>query len=123
VPDHKSVDECRATVQTCITPDTLSVPGSEAVMDFVDVDLKCSVCGVEFVFTAGEQEFFRSRGFTHTPKSCRECRSKLKHRSVKTDVIVICADCGAKTTVPFTPRQQRPVYCRACFTRRKTALG
>ena len=90
-------------------------------MGSVDVDLKCGVCGAEFVFTAGEQEFFRSRGLTHTPKSCRECRSKLKHSPVKTDVTVTCADCGAKTTVPFTPRQQRAVYCRACFTRRKTA--
>ncbi|MBN1345467.1 MAG: zinc-ribbon domain containing protein [Phycisphaerae bacterium] len=27
----------------------------------------------------------------------------------------VCAECGAKTTVPFKPAQGRPVYCRDCF--------
>jgi len=29
-----------------------------------------------------------------------------------------CADCGQKTTVPFKPTAGRPVYCRACFSKR-----
>lgn len=28
---------------------------------------------------------------------------------------VVCAECGAQTTVPFKPRGDRPVYCRDCF--------
>ncbi|HZN60320.1 MAG TPA: zinc-ribbon domain containing protein [Planctomycetota bacterium] len=28
---------------------------------------------------------------------------------------VICAACGAPTTVPFEPRQGREVFCRSCF--------
>ena len=90
-------------------------------MEFVDVDLKCQSCGAEFVFTAGEEEFFQAKGYTHHPKHCRKCRStRATGGRPRTDVSVICADCGAKTTVPFLPREQRPVYCRACFVKRKT---
>jgi len=28
---------------------------------------------------------------------------------------VICDGCGATTQVPFQPKGDRPVYCRACF--------
>ncbi|WP_109486049.1 zinc-ribbon domain containing protein [Occallatibacter savannae] len=91
-------------------------------MNFIDRDLKCVNCGVEFVFTAGEQEFFRARGFTNTPKSCRECRSKKNHRPMRADSKVTCADCGSATTVPFTPRQHRPVYCRACFSEHRSEV-
>jgi CxxC-x17-CxxC domain-containing protein len=31
----------------------------------------------------------------------------------------ICADCGEPTQVPFQPRDDRPVYCRDCFERRR----
>ncbi len=27
----------------------------------------------------------------------------------------VCAECGAPTTVPFVPTQNRPIYCSACF--------
>lgn len=32
----------------------------------------------------------------------------------------ICADCGKECEVPFRPNQDRPVYCKECFSRRKT---
>jgi len=31
----------------------------------------------------------------------------------------ICAECGQATQVPFQPRGDRLVYCRACFDRRR----
>ena len=31
----------------------------------------------------------------------------------------ICSDCGAETEVPFKPTEGRPVYCRACFQKRR----
>ena len=34
-------------------------------MLFADKTLTCRECGVEFTFTAGEQEFFRSRGLAN----------------------------------------------------------
>jgi len=32
---------------------------------------------------------------------------------------VICAECGQPTQVPFQPRGDRPVYCRACFDKQR----
>ena len=31
----------------------------------------------------------------------------------------ICADCNKECEVPFRPRQDRPVYCKECFSSRK----
>lgn len=39
--------------------------------------LRCEDCKKEFVFDAGEQKFFRSKGFTD-PKRCPECRKNIK---------------------------------------------
>ncbi|MHB9036550.1 MAG: zinc-ribbon domain-containing protein [Armatimonadota bacterium] len=45
-----------------------------------DKEIKCKDCGQNFIFTAGEQEFFQSRGFTEPIrcKSCREIRKSQK---------------------------------------------
>ena len=37
--------------------------------EFVDETLVCKECGKEFVFTAGEQRFFKEKGFMRKPKS------------------------------------------------------
>lgn len=34
---------------------------------------------------------------------------------------VICADCGKECEVPFKPGQDRPVYCRDCFSKRRNS--
>ena len=31
----------------------------------------------------------------------------------------ICAECKKECEVPFKPRDDRPVYCRDCFSKRK----
>ena len=31
-----------------------------------------------------------------------------------------CAECGQETEVPFKPRGDRPVYCRACYQAKRT---
>jgi hypothetical protein len=43
-----------------------------------DMKLKCVDCGKEFVFTEGEQTYYRERGLA-IPKRCSGCR--LKRRS------------------------------------------
>jgi hypothetical protein len=43
----------------------------------VDKTIKCMECGMEFIFSAAEQEFFASKGFT-APKRCKACRMKKK---------------------------------------------
>ena len=44
-------------------------------MEYHDKVLKCSECGAEFVFTAGEQMFFVDKGFKNEPKRCKVCKS------------------------------------------------
>ena len=47
-------------------------------MAFEDKTIKCSDCGANFTFSAGEQEFFQSKGFTNEPKRCPTCRRANK---------------------------------------------
>lgn len=44
-----------------------------------DKSLVCKDCGSEFVFTAGEQEFYAEKGFANEPQRCKECRDKKKN--------------------------------------------
>src|SRR2546428_8785812 len=50
-------------------------------MAFTDQTLYCRDCNQEFVFTAGEQEFFASRGLTNSPSRCPSCRAARKGQS------------------------------------------
>lgn len=43
-----------------------------------DVLLTCRDCGGPFTWTAGEQQFYASKGFTERPKRCKRCRAKRK---------------------------------------------
>jgi hypothetical protein len=47
-------------------------------MSFQDKSIQCSDCGITFSFSAGEQEFFASKGFTNEPKRCPSCRRTRK---------------------------------------------
>ena len=47
-------------------------------MAFQDKTLTCSDCGTQFTFSAAEQEFFRSKGYTNEPKRCPTCRQARK---------------------------------------------
>lgn len=44
-----------------------------------DRTLTCRDCGNEFVFTAGEQDFYTSRGFSE-PQRCPQCRNARKQQ-------------------------------------------
>ena len=46
---------------------------------YEDKTLKCKECGAEFVFTAGEQEFYAERGFQNEPQRCKACRDARKN--------------------------------------------
>jgi hypothetical protein len=45
-------------------------------MTYQEKSIKCSDCGA--TFTAGEQEFYASKGFTNEPKRCVSCRTAKK---------------------------------------------
>ncbi len=95
--------------------------------ELVDRILKCADCGAEFVFTAGEQHFFRDRNFKNEPKRCKACKTKRQggapSGSPRTETMTTCSQCGRDTTVPFKPTQGRPVFCRECFLSRKAAAA
>ena len=47
-------------------------------MSYANKTLTCLDCGTEFVFTAGEQEFYAQKGFTNEPTRCASCRQQRK---------------------------------------------
>lgn len=45
-----------------------------------DKVLICKDCKAEFVFTEGEQTFFKEKGFDNEPQRCPECRRANKQQ-------------------------------------------
>ncbi len=92
-------------------------------MALTDKTLVCRDCEQEFTFTAGEQEFYSSRGLLNEPKRCPECRAtqrrerKSGYGGPRHVYPVTCAACGVETTVPFEPTEGRPVYCNDCYAK------
>ncbi|MEZ4502503.1 MAG: zinc-ribbon domain containing protein [Dehalococcoidia bacterium] len=104
-------------------------------MAFQDRDLTCRDCGGSFIFTAGEQEFYQSKGLQNDPVRCPACRANRKlmrpedreetphygvavswgGRTPRQLHVANCAQCGLATEVPFVPRGDRPVYCSNCY--------
>jgi CxxC-x17-CxxC domain-containing protein len=99
-----------------------------------DQTLRCRECGREFVFTAGEQEFYLSRGLMNTPSRCPECRAARKasmsggggysgERPARQMYTATCSECGGEARVPFVPRGDKPVYCSDCFQQHQGSGG
>lgn len=109
-------------------------------MAYSDQVLQCADCGIDFVFSASEQEFFAQKGFTSAPKRCSSCRAQRRatgggaggssyastgggysgggggySRGPREMFDAVCARCGKDTQVPFRPTGARPVYCSDCF--------
>ena len=101
-----------------------------------DVSLTCIDCGDIFPFTVKDQEYFREHNYS-TPVRCRSCRAKRRQlRAASEDrgvdaqpaaqqpatagVRIVCSGCGQDAEVPFQPRTDRPVYCRACYEAHKS---
>lgn len=49
--------------------------------NYEDITLTCKDCDAEFVFTAGEQQFYAEKGFTNQPVRCPACRKAKKQRN------------------------------------------
>lgn len=100
---------------------------SQEAVEFQDRPILCIDCNKEFIWTVGEQVFFRDKQLQNPPKRCKECKQAKNERLAaiamaqasgvrqRIEVSVNCARCSAATTVPFYPSQGRPVYCRSCF--------
>lgn len=90
---------------------------------YEDKTLTCKDCGEEFIFTAGEQEFYAEKGFVNEPQRCKNCRTNRKNASRPQREMheAVCDECGGVAKVPFEPTGDRPVYCSACFAAKKDA--
>jgi CxxC-x17-CxxC domain-containing protein len=89
--------------------------------NFEDQTLSCRDCGNQFVWTAGEQQFYADKGFTNPPTRCPDCRSRAKAEKMaqRQSFAIVCSNCGREDTVPFEPKGDRPVLCRDCFKNSK----
>jgi CxxC-x17-CxxC domain-containing protein len=107
---------------------------------YSDRVLVCVDCGVDFIHSAADQEYFLSKGFGAAPKRCPSCRAyrrALRDTSPRSSgavatsggprgyersggdqreyFVAICTGCGNQAQVPFRPRSDKPVYCSDCF--------
>ena len=117
-------------------------------MSYADKTIACRDCGTDFVFTAGEQEFYAQKGFTNEPTRCPACRQQRKASGggrsggygerdsygsrgggggggyssgggAREMHTTTCASCGKEAQVPFVPRGDKPVYCSDCFQQQR----
>lgn len=72
---------------------------------YEDKTLVCKECGQEFVFTAGEQEFYAERGFQNEPQRCKACRDARKNaaRGPREYFTAVCAACVVRREFPLSP--------------------
>ena len=95
-------------------------------MEFQDRILSCVDCATEFIWTAGEQQFFADKNFKNEPKRCKACKGKRASRPAgagmsreRVETVATCSACGKETTVPFKPDPARATFCRACYSQRR----
>jgi CxxC-x17-CxxC domain-containing protein len=109
-----------------------------------DKNLTCVECNTSFVYSADDQQFHASKGYTE-PKRCPSCRNARRnsggssgyssggyssygsgdsygggssYRTQREMFPATCAECNKQTQVPFQPRGDKPVYCSDCFSKR-----
>ena len=122
-------------------------------MSYADKTITCRDCGIDFVFTTGEQEFYAQKGFTNEPTRCASCRQARKagggrsggygsrdsyssgyddrgsygsrgYSSGEREMhSATCASCGKEAQVPFVPRGDKPVYCSDCFREQRQSYS
>ena len=118
-------------------------------VSFQDKTLTCKDCGQEFIWTAGEQEFYASRGLQNAPTRCPTDRAARRaqgggrggggggggyssggyggggggggYGGQREMFTATCSNCGREARVPFQPRGDKPVYCSDCFEQRRPA--
>lgn len=99
-----------------------------------DIKLQCKDCGKEFVFSAGEQEFYKSHNL-RPPIRCQDCRKRKKaglqkpaanefsqKQNLKTGTAqyeIVCSSCNKTTKVPFKPRNPVGILCAECFDKKQ----
>ena len=113
-----------------------------AEMAYNDRELTCRDCGGAFEFTAGEQEFYASKGLQNDPVRCPSCRAQRRMmrpedrddtpnygvyvswggRTPRQPHVAICSSCNTAAEVPFVPRGDRPIFCSDCYNEERKRL-
>ena len=94
-------------------------------VSYEDKVMHCRDCAQDFAWTAGEQQFYASKGLENPPGRCPSCRAAARAARQaggpagggrpREFFPAVCDRCGIQTQVPFLPRNDRPVYCSNCF--------
>jgi len=53
---------------------------SSEILSKGDIRIICRDCGNEFLFTVGEQNFYKEKGFNNQPTRCKPCKEKNKQK-------------------------------------------
>ena len=69
-------------LKECLAETDLVVEDTVANHDGEDKEIRCINCGKTFIFTPGEQEFYKSKNFPD-PKRCRQCSKKRRRKFLK----------------------------------------
>ena len=92
---------------------------------YADKTIRCRDCGMDFVFSGGEQQFYAEKGLMNEPQRCPNCRANRRRERTgaptEAGATIVCASCGREATVPFVPRLDRPVYCNDCFAAQRAS--
>src|SRR5215217_1533925 len=79
--------------------------------DLNDLSIRCIDCSSDFIWTIGEQSFFRDKKLENPPKRCKDCKKAKNERleaitnaqksgvKQRIEVKVSCARCSEPTTV------------------------
>lgn len=78
--------------------------------------IKCVHCGKNFIFTVGEQKFFKEMKFPE-PKICPTCRKERKKQPTKL-YVAACKKCQQKFEIPFPTTPEMEILCPQCFEKR-----
>ncbi len=113
---------------------SLSATGTarQGVAVTADGGLVCRDCGSRFEFSEDERQTFASQGYANPPSRCAVCRQARKKRQTDSGMRIVgprfressqstvtCSSCGASAVVPFAARAGAPVYCAACYRRKR----
>ena len=90
-------------------------------MTYVDRTLTCVDCGVEFIHSAADQEYYTQKGFASDPKRCASCRaSRRASRDAGYDVREIGGPRGYERGDEHVAREYFAVICSSCGNRRRS---
>eukprot|EP00965_Chrysotila_dentata_P185489 6123930-Pleurochrysis_carterae.AAC.3 len=59
---------------------TFKIHKKAAPVELEDQTMTCRDCSGEFIFTVGQQEFFKQKGFDNVPTRCKDCTAAKKAR-------------------------------------------